>query len=73
MIFIKGGMVLLAVIKKEEIDKLEKFLKTPKTLGEIAFNMEWSYSGAYQKMKVLSSGGRFRSIKRGKETVFYSD
>lgn len=62
----------MALINKEEMDKLEAFLKTPKTLGEIAFTMEWSYSGTYQKMSILTAGGRFRSLKRGKKTVFYN-
>jgi len=48
---------------KEEENKFYTFCATPKSISEIAFQMEWSYSSTIQKVNILVAGNKMKKIK----------
>jgi len=48
---------------KEQENKFYTFCATPKSIPEIAFQMEWSYSSTNQKVNILVAGKKIKKIK----------
>lgn len=55
----------------DEFKQLQAFLSTPKAIPQVAFEMNWAYSTAAQRLKVLVAGGIAVQIKRSKLSLYY--
>lgn len=62
----------MVILTKPQQRVLFEFLKTPRTVPQIAFEMDWAYPTASQKLKVLEAGGVLIAQKnKNGEKIYY--
>lgn len=57
---------------KQQENKFYTFCATPKSIPEIAFQMDWSYSSTIQKVNILVAGNKLKKIKAMKTFRYHT-
>lgn len=72
MHYTKRGVLMGVFNSNEQEDKFIQLLSEPRTIGQIAYVMDWAYATTAQKLQVLEGGGVVKKIKsKSGQTLFF--